>query len=188
MPIQTINLGSYANDGTGDDLRTAFDKVNQNFTLLNSEVGIGNGTNLGSGVGVFAAKDGQNLQFKTLTSTNGSVTITSTANTVDLASSSSVVTDTHPILGGDLDLHGYRLFDSFGGSDLQATVQGLDVPFISALLQLAISSNRLNIDLSPILNFISAGATPSDSRGYILDFGFITQNSTRATLDLGSFI
>lgn len=27
-----INLGEYANDGTGDDLRTAFAKVNSNFT------------------------------------------------------------------------------------------------------------------------------------------------------------
>ena len=186
MAILTINLGSYANDGTGDDLRTAFDKVNQNFTLLNSEVGIGNGVNVGTGVGVFAAKDGQNLQFKTLTSTNGSVTITSTANTVNLASSSSVVTDTSPVLGGDLDLHGYRVFDSFGGSDLQTTVQGLDVPFIAAMLNLAISSNKLNIDLSPNLNFISTGATPGDSRGFIVDFGFITQNASRATLDLGS--
>lgn len=188
MAILTINLGSYANDGTGDDLRTAFDKVNQNFTLLNSEVGIGNGTNLGTGAGIFADKNGQNLEFKTLTSTNGSVTFTSTANTVDLASSSSVATDTHPVLGGDLDLHGYRIFDSFGGSDLQTTVQGLDVPFLSALIQLAVSTNRLSIDFSPILNFVSAGATANNSRGFILDFGLFTQNSTRATLDLGSFI
>ena len=27
MALQTINLGSVANDGTGDDLREAFDKV-----------------------------------------------------------------------------------------------------------------------------------------------------------------
>jgi len=34
MAIQTINLGTYANDGTGDDLRTAFQKVNANLTEL----------------------------------------------------------------------------------------------------------------------------------------------------------
>jgi hypothetical protein len=27
MSIQTINIGGFANDGTGDDLRTAFLKV-----------------------------------------------------------------------------------------------------------------------------------------------------------------
>ena len=34
MAKQTINIGSNANDGTGDPLRTAFDKINDNFTEL----------------------------------------------------------------------------------------------------------------------------------------------------------
>ena len=34
MAIQTINIGTIANDGTGDDLREAFVKVNNNFTEL----------------------------------------------------------------------------------------------------------------------------------------------------------
>jgi hypothetical protein len=34
MAKQTINIGTTANDGTGDPLRTAFDKVNDNFTEL----------------------------------------------------------------------------------------------------------------------------------------------------------
>jgi len=34
--IQTINIGAAANDNTGDPLRTAFDKVNQNNTALNN--------------------------------------------------------------------------------------------------------------------------------------------------------
>ncbi len=53
MAIQTINLGTYANDGTGDDLRTAFQKVNANLTELYSAL---YGANVGatppvSGVG-----------------------------------------------------------------------------------------------------------------------------------------
>jgi hypothetical protein len=36
MPQQTINIGSVANDGTGDPLRTAFDKCNDNFNELYS--------------------------------------------------------------------------------------------------------------------------------------------------------
>ena len=42
MAIQTINIGQNVNDGTGDDLRTAFDKVNDNFTYLD---GLGGETN-----------------------------------------------------------------------------------------------------------------------------------------------
>ena len=34
MVKQNINIGSTANDGTGDDLRTAGDKINDNFTEL----------------------------------------------------------------------------------------------------------------------------------------------------------
>ena len=34
MARQTINIGSSANDGTGDPLRTAFDKINDNFNEL----------------------------------------------------------------------------------------------------------------------------------------------------------
>jgi hypothetical protein len=34
MAIQTISIGSTANDGTGDPLRTAFTKINANFTEL----------------------------------------------------------------------------------------------------------------------------------------------------------
>ena len=34
MAIQTIGIGTSANDGTGDQLRVAFDKVNDNFAEL----------------------------------------------------------------------------------------------------------------------------------------------------------
>lgn len=34
MAQQTINIGSAANDGTGDSLRDAFDKSNDNFNEL----------------------------------------------------------------------------------------------------------------------------------------------------------
>jgi len=38
-----INLGSQANDGTGDAIRAAFDKVNQNFETIFNVAGIGSG-------------------------------------------------------------------------------------------------------------------------------------------------
>lgn len=39
MAKQTINIGSAANDGTGDPLRTAFDKINDNFDEIYTELG-----------------------------------------------------------------------------------------------------------------------------------------------------
>ena len=38
MAIQTINIGNRVNDGLGDDLRTAFEKVNANFTELQASL------------------------------------------------------------------------------------------------------------------------------------------------------
>jgi len=40
MAQQTINIGSSANDGTGDAIRSAFDKSNDNFTELYASSGI----------------------------------------------------------------------------------------------------------------------------------------------------
>jgi hypothetical protein len=45
MALQNINLGTYSNDGTGDDLRTAFEKVKANFIELYS---ISGGANIGA--------------------------------------------------------------------------------------------------------------------------------------------
>ena len=53
MAQQTINIGTVANDGTGDPLRTAFDKVNDNFTeLYNDDAGDVNSVNAGTGISV----------------------------------------------------------------------------------------------------------------------------------------
>ena len=127
MPtLQTINLGSYANDGTGDDLRTAFEKVNINFGLLFAEASVNSAINLGSGTGIFAQKNlgTVNLEFKTLTSTDTSVTITNTTNTVNLKAKTKLLEDTVPKLGATLDLNGFNIA---GSGDIQATVQGYDL-------------------------------------------------------------
>ena len=90
MAIQTINLGTFANDGTGDDLRTAFEKVNANFTALDT-ISVSGAVNLGSGVPLFSTKVpspeiGEDLAFRSLTNGNNillsyngtSITVSST--------------------------------------------------------------------------------------------------------------
>ena len=68
MTIQTINIGNVVNDGLGEDLRTAFEKVNANFTDLSTQLTI-TATNVGAvGVGVFKEKVGADLRFKKLVS------------------------------------------------------------------------------------------------------------------------
>ncbi len=70
MAIQTINVGVLANDGTGDDLREAFIKTNQNFSDLDLRVSNfteNTAENVGSaGFGVYAQTVGSSLQFRKL--------------------------------------------------------------------------------------------------------------------------
>jgi hypothetical protein len=87
MAIDTINVGNIANDGTGDDLREAFIKVNDNFTELDSTLTALpiTGENLGStGEGIFAGKEQNTLQFKEiLAGSNTTVTANSTSIIID---------------------------------------------------------------------------------------------------------
>jgi hypothetical protein len=70
MAIQTINIGNQVNDGLGDDLRTAFQKVNANFTDLNASLTI-TASNLGTtGKGIFKEKVDSDLKFKSLVEGN----------------------------------------------------------------------------------------------------------------------
>jgi hypothetical protein len=56
MAIQNINLGTYSNDGTGDDLRTAFEKVKANFIELYS---ISGGANVGASPPISGVEQGE---------------------------------------------------------------------------------------------------------------------------------
>lgn len=67
MAIQVINVGNLANDGTGDDLREAFIKVNQNFDELDLRAANVEGANVGiGGFTVFKEKTGNTLNFRAL--------------------------------------------------------------------------------------------------------------------------
>lgn len=145
-PTLPVVLGTYANDGTGDDLRTAFEKVNNSFAQLSSS-DVNNGTNLGADIGnvgnVFKQRNTSGvLEFKTLTSTDNSITFSHTDTTVNLAATASIVTDTSPQLGGNLDLQEHRIYN--GNAD--TTVYGYDVPMIAALVQLLVQSGQIDLD------------------------------------------
>jgi len=78
MAIQLVNIGSFANDGSGDDLREAFVKVNQNFEdldLRNDERTTA--SNVGTGSETFKERIGYDLQFRKLkASASGRITVT----------------------------------------------------------------------------------------------------------------
>lgn len=86
MAKQTINVGSTANDGTGDKLRDAFVKVNANFTeLYSDDAGDVNSVNAGTGISV--------------NQTTGAVTVTNTG-TLDNATDNGATTTNSITVGG----------------------------------------------------------------------------------------
>ena len=67
MAVELINIGNIANDGTGDELRVAFRKINQN--LEDFDIRLGDeveGLNTGLGVGIFKGRTGNDLEFRSL--------------------------------------------------------------------------------------------------------------------------
>jgi hypothetical protein len=181
--LQTINLGSYPNDGTGDDLRTAFIKVNSNFQTLFAEGAIISGTNLGSGTALLSGKNAttSNLEFKTLTSDN-SVVITHDTNTVHLSSITVLQNDPTPTLSTNLNLNGHNI----AGGDTQTTVFGYDMQIDNNILATLIEGDG-KLDFG---TFTQPTGYQRSVRGYSIDFnganidGFT--NPLKNDYDLGS--
>jgi hypothetical protein len=113
MSIQTVNLGNYANDSTGDDLRTAFEKYNVTVSDLD-ETRVIDGVNLGNGAPVFAEKVDKNLAFRSIVEggTPGNVFITYSENEIVIAVRDAIghiEEDTNPRLGGNLNLNTHTI-------------------------------------------------------------------------------
>ncbi|RRH98096.1 hypothetical protein EH240_20080 [Mesorhizobium tamadayense] len=113
MAQQTINIGAAPDDGTGDPVRDAFDKANQNFTELYGAVAalpeqirdvIGaalvNGSNVTISVNdgadtitIAASGGGSGQKFKVRAATTANVTIATALNNGDTLDGITLVTD-----------------------------------------------------------------------------------------------
>ena len=83
--INKINIGNIVNDGLGDDLRTAFQKVNSNFEQLNSSLTV-TASNLGTiGANVFKQKTGNDLEFRKITA-GQKITVNETIDNILISS------------------------------------------------------------------------------------------------------
>ena len=189
MALDTINIGGYANDGSGDDLRTAFQKVNNNFDQLSGTVAIQSGANLGTGVGVFAQKNLANLEFKSLTSEDNSVDFVETADSVDLSINTKLEVDTSPKLGGNLDLNGHEIRGIGKIGTLNQTVNdnilinGYSIPDLAGLLSLVLQSNSILIDFGRI-TYPTGWTGNVDNNGTVVAFGSFVE-PTALEMDFG---
>jgi len=119
MAQQTINIGATANDGTGDQLRTAFDKVNDNFVEIYTELG---GTSLSNvkitGNTISTDDTNGNLTLDP----NGTGTIVLANATT--ASSTLTVTGATTVNGGFAAAGTSGTFITFSAADATPTVAG----------------------------------------------------------------
>jgi len=146
MTIQTINIGNIANDGTGDDLREAFVKTNNNFAALDTRVTNAEGSdavNIGGGTGVFSDKIGNELQFKSLVGsgisiTNSATEVTLSSNAVDQVI---MVSDS----GSVILTRGSSSVNLYGGTNINSRVAGTQIFFDVD------PENLVSLDLNPTL-------------------------------------
>ena len=236
MAIQVINIGQVANDGTGDDLREAFIKVNQNFEELDlRDDEQTTASNLGSvGEGIFSQRVNYDLQFKkivpgsniTLSSTDESVVVNALGglqqlvlstdngslilsegdafnlyggdgietsvlgNTIRVTNTSSeIVTDTTPQLGGNLDAQ---------NNDI-TNVNNISALTIQGFLDGNVEGNVWGIDIRDVQDRIEQVDDRVDLLNdeiFGFEFGILGQNITNIVdwitqtteVDLGTFV
>ena len=129
MAKQSVGIGSSANDGQGDTLRTGATKINDNFNEIYAE--FGDGTNLSSGntAGDILVADG--TKFANVT-TSGDISISNTgainlrSNELSVAQGSTPSSTTNKLynVGGTLYWNGSTIGVASGGSFSSFTVAG----------------------------------------------------------------
>ena len=160
MSKKIINVGIQSNDGTGDSIRGAFDKANQNFDELYSIAGAGTGlfftknledtprtliadtiTNASSIIGVNNV--GNSLTNKLLIASTG-ISIVSTGSNIFISNTnSSLRTDNDPTLGNNLDGNGFKGIGFADPEDLQdlATKNYVDNTSFASAVNLYVSTS-----------------------------------------------
>lgn len=175
MAIQTINIGNVVNDGTGDDLRTAFEKVNANFLELGTSLTVTaeNLINVGEPILVSDTTDNiLNLQFKTLIA-GSKITLDGTESSIII---NSTLSDTFTSIVTDVDIIEAE-------TNPNITIQGTDNISVSGV------GSTITIDITPLFDFgiINANIINPIQLALIaanIDFGTIS-NPTDFNLDVG---
>jgi hypothetical protein len=177
--IQSINIGNLVNDGLGDDLRTAFQKVNANFTSLSDGLSVTVSDATTSGVSLFKQRTGSNLEFKTL-SAGTKISLNSTVDSIVINNTTNdaferFVTDAGSITAGvgnngAITLQG----EAAGGSttrrkDIEVTTFGSTVSFRTAI---PVTDILTSYDFGPINNTFTNTMQLALSSANI-DFGII---------------
>ena len=116
MALQSLNIGTAANDGTGDNLRVGGDKINDNFSEIYTA--FGNGSTLSS------------LAITALNSATANELVTVGATTTELDAESNLTFDGSTLaVGGNVTIANAGNIGSVGDTDAIAIASGGAVTF-----------------------------------------------------------
>ena len=164
MAIQTVNIGTTADDGAGDPLRTAFDKINDNFLELYAVSGAGSGNNIAFSGNKIISED-----------SSGDITLdpNGTGKVIVATAAKLRFTDHVDNAIGHVDASGDMKFDSnlsFGGTTLALNgtmTVGSQLQFTDN--RISTTNSNENIDLVPngtgTVNFAVPSQTTVGSAG-----------------------
>ena len=184
MAIQTINIGNLVNDGLGDDLRTAFQKVNSNFSELAASLIVTAANVPGtSGVGIFKEQIGLELQFKRLRAKpNSKISVEGFTDFVEIGSTQEdafvrIDTDSNAINASTS-----QFITIQGGTNVSVTSDGLQVITVDTKTDF----NRVltSYDFGPISSNYTNAIQVALAMANI-DFGTIS-NPSGINIDLGT--
>jgi uncharacterized protein YkvS len=185
MAIQKIHIGNIVNDGLGDDLRTAFQKVNSNFSELSEQLTV-NVVSLGTGSSVVKQKVGNVIEFRSVISGKNIF--------VDELSDSLQIINTAPDAFTSIDTNS----GTVGASSFQEiTIQGgIDIDVVASGSVITVDNIRINNNtFTDILSNYDFGPITGDFKNAVqlaisssnLDFGTVLLPSS-LSLDCGRLI
>jgi|TARA_B110000240_G_C13508901_1_gene457961 hypothetical protein len=179
MAIQDINIGTLANDGTGDDLRTAMQKINSNFDeldLRNDEATTGTNVGVG-GHGVFKQKTGYDLEFRKIIE-GDRISVTTNGDLITIAANlqgHTFVTDSGSITKAD-----GTSINIFGGTGISTSVVGSNITINN---DTGSTSFENNFDFGAVAQ---GHNSHRDYLQYVVDIDYGTITNSIGSTNLGS--
>ena len=183
--VQKINIGNQSNDGTGDSIREAFRKTNENFAELYGVAGLSGGlafTKLQDTPKVLYASTsatptvivvdnyGSTLTQKRLVAGSGIAIINTASNYITISNvQSSLLADPNPQLGGNLNSNFFKLVNV---GDPLSPYDGVNKRYVDANT----FYSAVNLYVSTTGSDSFAADVPPEKRGRSLAFAFRTIN------------